>query len=75
MAVGDESCHDDSFDSAIFQSKCICCCVASTYTYTYYSTMLGSCHIELFVDMEINQKEFLQSNVAPSVSLSLVRIS
>ena len=58
MAEGGKSCHEESFDSSMFQSKFIHCCATSMYPYTNYSTTLDSFHIDFSIDMEIN-KDFL----------------
>lgn len=55
MAEGGENHHETPFDSGMFKSKFIHCCVTSTYAYIYYTTMLDSCHIDFFIDMEINE--------------------
>ena len=44
---------EESFDSGMFQSKFIHCCITSIYAYTSYSKTLDSCHMDFFIGMKM----------------------
>ena len=56
------------FDSSMFQSIFIHCCIIPTYACTYYSTILDSCHINFFVDMEVHE-DFLMNPTSTGTHL------
>ena len=50
--------RQDSFDSSMFQSKFIHCCITFICT---YSTTIDSCRLDFFVDMEVREEPVNES--------------
>ena len=52
--------RDESFDSGMFQSKFIHCCITFICTRTLIT--IDSCRLDFFVDMDVNEEILNEAN-------------